>query len=157
MDSPSHIMQQAQGSCSVHTHGSQSHKGFVHFSLVQSIPTIFPPKHLALARILFCHYIIRSDNDYIHMNHIYLSCQQQQNRHKSFHNEIHVHNFYSASFNLQHIIHNHNPCIFQEVVEEVPALTYHQLAKLHHAPEIRHNEIYNHNFYSIPFSLHLQE
>ena len=98
MDSPSHIMQQAQGSCSVHTHGSQSHKGFVHFSLVQSIPTIFPPKHLALARILFCHYIMRSDNDYIHMNHIYLSYQYQQNRHKSFHNEIHVHNFYSVLF-----------------------------------------------------------
>ena len=125
MDSPSHIMQQAQGSCSVHTHGSQSHKGFVHSSLAQSIPTIFPPKHLALARILFCHYIMRSDNDYIHMNHIYLSCQYQQNRHKSFHNEIHVHNFNNVSSNLHHIIHNHNPCIFQEVVEEVPALTYH--------------------------------
>ena len=125
MDFPSHIMQQAQGSCSVHTHGSQSHKGFVHSSLVQSIPTIFPPKHLALARILFYRYIIRNDNDHIHMNHIYLSYQYQQKRYKSFYNAIHVHIFYSASFNLQHIIHNDNSCIFQGVVEEVPALTYH--------------------------------
>ena len=125
MDSPSHIMQQAQGSCSVHTHGSQSHKGFVHSSLVQSIPTIFPPKHLALARIPFYRYIIRNDNNYIYMTHIYLSYQYQQNRYKSFHNAIHVHIFYSASFNLQHIIHNDNSCIFQGVVEEVPALTYH--------------------------------
>ena len=125
MDSPSHIMQQAQGSCSVHTHGSQSHKGFVHFSLVQSIPTIFPPKHLALARILFYHYITCNDNNYIHMSHIYLSYQYQQKRYKSFYNAIHVHIFYNASFNLHHIIHNDNSCIFQGVVEEVPALTYH--------------------------------
>ena len=129
MDFPSHIMQQAQGSCSVHTHGSQSHKGFVHFSLVQSIPTIFPPKHLALARILFCHYIMRSVNDYIHMNHIYLSYQYQQNRHKSFYNVIHVHNFYiyNMSFNFQHIIRNDNFCIFHLVLHysKVPALTHH--------------------------------
>ena len=126
MDSPSHIMQQAQGSCSVHTHGSQSHKGFVHFSLVQSIPTIFPPKHLALARILFCHYIIRSDNDYIYMNHIYLSCQYQQNRHKSFHNEIHVHNFYSSPFNPHRIIHNDNSHTLHFFsLNKLPNLVYH--------------------------------
>ena len=126
MDFPSHIMQQAQGSCSVHTHGSQSHKGFVHSSLAQSIPTIFPPKHLALARILFCHYIMRSDNDYIHMNHIYLSCQYQQNRHKSFHNEIHVHNFYSLSFNHQHIIHNDNSHTLHFFsLNKLPNLVYH--------------------------------
>ena len=125
MDSPSHIMQQAQGSCFVHRHGSQSHKGFVHSSLAQSIPTIFPPKHLALARIPFQRYIIRNDTVHNHTNHIYLSYQYQQNRYKSFHNAIHVHIFYSASFNLHHIIHNDNSCIFQGVVEEVPALTHH--------------------------------
>ena len=127
MDFPSHIMQQAQGSCSVHTHGSQSHKGFVHSSLAQSIPTIFPPKHLALARILFYRYITCNDNNYIHMSHIYLSYQYQQNRHKSFYNVIHVHNFYSMSFSLQHIIRNGNYCIFHLVLHysEVHSLTYH--------------------------------
>ena len=125
MDSPSHIIQQAQGSCFVHTHGSQSHKGFVHSSLVQSIPTIFPPKHLALARIPFSRYITCNDNNYIHMNHIYLSYQYQQNQHKFFHNAIHVHNFYKVSFNPPHTIHNDNSCIFQRTVEEVLALTYH--------------------------------
>ena len=125
MDFQSHIMQQAQGSCSVHTHGSQSHKGFVHSSLAQSIPTIFPPKHLALARILFYRYIMSSDNDHIYMTHIYLSYQYQQNQYKFFHNAIHVHNFYRVSFNPPHTIRNDNSCIFQETVEEVLALTYH--------------------------------
>ena len=125
MDSPSHIIQQAQGSCFVHTHGSQSHKGFVHSSLAQSIPTIFPPKHLALARILFYHYITCNDNNYIHMSHIYLSYQYQQNQHKFFHNVIHVHNFYKVSFSHPHTIRNDNSCIFQGTVEEVLALTYH--------------------------------
>ena len=126
MDSPSHIMQQAQGSCFVHAHGSQSHKGFVHSSLAQSIPTIFPPKHLALARIPFCRYIIRNDNDYIHMNHIYLSYQYQQNRHKSFHNEIHEYNFYSMSFSLQHTIHNDNSHTLHFFsLNKLPNLVYH--------------------------------
>ena len=149
MDFPSHAIQQAQGSCSVHIHGSQSHKGFVHSSLVQSIPTIFPPKHLALARILFCHYIMRSDNDYIHMNHIYLSCQYQQNRHKSFHNEIHVHNFYKVSFSLHHTIRNDNSYILQFL------LLYMFPNLVPHVSRIYHNEIGGHNFYSISFSLHL--
>ena len=100
MDSPSHILQQAQGSCSVHIHGSQSHKGFVHSSLAQSIPTIFPPKHLALARIPFQRYIIRNDTVHNHTNHIYLSYQYQQNRHKFFHSVIHVYNFYNILFPL---------------------------------------------------------
>ena len=125
MDSPSHIIQQAQGSCFVHAHGSQSHKGFVHSSLAQSIPTIFPPKHLALARILFYRYITCNDNNYIHMSHIYLSYQYQQNQYKFFHNAIHVHNFYRVSFSPPHTIRNDNSCIFQGTVEEVLALTYH--------------------------------
>ena len=100
MDSPSHIMQQAQGSCFVHRHGSQSHKGFVHSSFVQSIPTIFPPKHLALARIPFCQCITRNDIYYFHTNHIYLSYQYQQNRHKFSHSVIHVYNFYNILFPL---------------------------------------------------------
>ena len=100
MDSPSHTMQQAQGSCSVHIHGSQSHKGFAHSSLAQSIPTIFPPKHLALARIPFQCYIIHNGTVYNHMNHICLSYQYQQEKYKSFHNAIHVYNFYNILFPL---------------------------------------------------------
>ena len=127
MDFPSHIMQQVQIFCSVHTQGSQSHKGFLHSSLIQSIPTIFPPKHLALARILFYRYIIRNDNYHIYIIHIYLSYQYQQNRYKSFHNVIHVHNFYRVPFNRQHIIRNDNSCILHLVLHysEVPALTHH--------------------------------
>ena len=127
MDFPSHIMQQVQIFCSVHTQGSQSHKGFLHSSLIQSIPAMFPPKHLALARIRFYRHITCNDNFCIHMAHICLSYQYQQNRHKSFHNELHVHNFYRVPFNRQHIIRNDNSCILHLVLHysEVPALTHH--------------------------------
>ena len=122
-------MQQTQRSCFIHTHGSQSHKGFLHSSLIQFIPTISPPKHLALARILFYRHITCNDNFCIHMAHICLSYQYQQNRHKSFHNEIHVHNFYihNMSFSHQHISCNDNSCILHLVLHysEVPALTHH--------------------------------
>jgi len=149
MDSPSHIIQQAQGSCFVHTHGSQSHKGFVHSSLAQSIPTIFPPKHLALARIPFSRYIIRNDNNYIHMNHIYLSHQYQQNWYKSFHNAIHAYNFCKVSFNHHHIIRNDNSHTLQFFsLNKLPNLVLHVL-------KIHHNEIHYHNFYNVSFSLHL--